>query len=328
MESDTHPAIACEKQSTSDVEIPDALPSTKSLETVSPEDMQPDDASDTDQSLSTATGDRYKIEVTPVLARPRGYPQLAAYVGCDPNFALYRQFKDLRHRCLLDMQAELVALESDLEDMDAQDNHSHHRLLICRWRNVCENPPRRMELIAQIKDKISKYDEMLRSTKDLIHWPLPTERNRRCNVNFIEDERPTVETREYLHQPQRRPDHSGSGYQYRFDKSRMNTFIRFVMTAVVAVLLVAPAFTFDTMHPAGYDGDTLILLCTGIFALLVALFTAAKRGELFAATVAYVLTSSTKIDRLDPKVDANEILRYYAALMLSLSNYSHGAHAK
>ena len=54
------------------------------------------------------------------------------------------------------------------------------------------------------------------------------------------------------------------------------------------VLLMAPAFTFQLVGQADFERRGVILLFTGGFAILVALLTKARRGELFAATVGYV----------------------------------------
>ena len=96
-----------------------------------------------------------------VHAYQRGYPRLAAFAGCDPNFAIYRQFKTLRHRCLLYLQDELVALEHDLGHMDAQDDLTHRKLLFSRFYDGAKKPSRRMELVTKIRDKIFEYCKLV-----------------------------------------------------------------------------------------------------------------------------------------------------------------------
>ena len=71
-----------------------------------------------------------------------------------------------------------------------------------------------------------------------------------------------------------------------FDKARFDTFVRFVMTCIITVLLMASLFTTQLAKQAGYQEGEAVLLFTGVFAILVAVFTDATRGALFAVTVA------------------------------------------
>ena len=149
--------------------------------------------------------------MTTSAAIPSSLPSLV--VTPNSPSMIYRQFKTLRNRCLLYLQDELVALEHDLGHMDAQDNLSHPKLLFSRFYDEAIKPSRRMELVAKIKGKISEYgklvmrcwhpgacgkyaysrvDKMLHSTKDLMQFPQPTERNRRSYATYIENEAPIV----------------------------------------------------------------------------------------------------------------------------------------
>ncbi|MCJ1378888.1 hypothetical protein MMC17_001987 [Xylographa soralifera] len=277
-----------------------------------------EDEADKHRSLPPTKRDPYKIEVTPIHDRKRGYPQLAAFAGCDPNFAIYRQFKHIRHRCLLYMQDELRELEHDLQQMDLIDILSNEKLLFSRSRDAREGPLRRMELIAQIKDKIYEYDKMLRSTRDLMQWQPPTERNRRSYVDYIMNEQPTVEVeRIFIRRSDDLVTLAGdlqdrwlNGRFERllskmcprlttallltnnkeiklFDKARFDIFVRFVMTCIITVLLMASPLTIPLVQQAGYEREEVVLPLTGVFAILVAVFASPTRGELFAAAVAY-----------------------------------------
>ncbi|MCJ1401910.1 hypothetical protein MMC11_005127 [Xylographa trunciseda] len=293
-----------------------------------------DDEADQERPLLSAKRDFYKMDVKPVHDYERGYPQLAAFAGCDPNFAIYRQFKTVRHRCLLYMQDELVALENDLEQLDIGDGLSNQILLCSRYRDVREVPPRRMELISLIKKKVYEYDKMLRSTRDLMQWQPLTERNRRNYINYLDSEYPTVTSEcsfiarsddlvtlagdlqnGWLTCTIRRlssmlfPRLATAVFQNEiqaqltknnkeidlWDKSRFATFVRVVMTCSTIILLMAPVVTAPMLQQAGFKKEEAVLLLTGGFAILVALFTNAKRGELFAAAVAYYAVLSMAI---------------------------------
>ncbi|MCJ1287269.1 hypothetical protein MMC26_006617 [Xylographa opegraphella] len=274
-----------------------------------------------DLALPSAKRDPYKIEVVPVCGYKHGYPQLAAFVGCDPNFAIYRQFKTVRHRCLLYMQDELRALEHELEQMDLQDSLSNPRLLSKRSSDAREDPPRRMQLIAKIRDKMHEYG----GTKKMMQLQPPTERNRRSYVNYINNEQPTVERERtfiqrsddlitlagnrqnsWLYGTVERlvsitsPRLATAVFQDKvqtllltgneelrlFDKTRFDALVRFVVTCSITVLILTSTSALPLAQQAAY-GSEVILLLTGSFASLVALFTDTTRGELFAATVGY-----------------------------------------
>jgi hypothetical protein len=51
----------------------------------------------------------------------QGYPRLAAFESSEPSFSLYRSFKCLHSRVLLELQHEIQCFEGDLEAMDEMD---------------------------------------------------------------------------------------------------------------------------------------------------------------------------------------------------------------
>ena len=69
-----------------------------------------------------------------------------------------------------------------------------------------------------------------------------------------------------------------------YDKSRIDTFIRFVMTLFGAVLLMVPIFVLYIIQETGLAKDMVVLGFTLLFAVFLAVSTKAKRHELFAAT--------------------------------------------
>jgi len=91
---------------------------------------------------------------------PVGYPRLAAWVESDPNFTEYRQFKYLRHRCLLHLQDEIVGLERRLGKFDIRDSLENPAVLISRRRDDDRDTPRRAELLNEIKGKLKEYGKV------------------------------------------------------------------------------------------------------------------------------------------------------------------------
>ena len=88
---------------------------------------------------------------------PLGYPRLAAWVDSDPNYAEYRRFGYLHHRCLLFMQDELAVLERELSELDAEDAIADPKRLKCRFRDNSKSPRRRTELLLELKGKVQEY---------------------------------------------------------------------------------------------------------------------------------------------------------------------------
>jgi hypothetical protein len=52
---------------------------------------------------------------------PEGYPQLAAFLNSDDSFAIFRKFSRTNTRILLHLQAEIQALEMELDLLDRED---------------------------------------------------------------------------------------------------------------------------------------------------------------------------------------------------------------
>lgn len=86
-----------------------------------------------------------------------GYGKLAAIVGSDPNFLIYRKFLWLHNRVLLNLQDELVELEEDLESIDRPDHETDDKRLISRRRDEAYPDSKRKTLIKTINEKLMAY---------------------------------------------------------------------------------------------------------------------------------------------------------------------------
>ena len=90
---------------------------------------------------------------------------------------------------------------------------------------------------------------------------------------------------------------TGNSKQLRLvDKARFDTLVRVVMTCSTTALLIASSLALPLAQQAGYESEAVLLLLTGVFAVLVAVFADATRGELFAATVGYVDFCLSRVD--------------------------------
>jgi len=62
-----------------------------------------------------------------------GYPSLAHFVGKEVGYAMFRRFASLNAKTLLDLQAELVQLEHELNDLEVQNSkYDEKEALQCR----------------------------------------------------------------------------------------------------------------------------------------------------------------------------------------------------
>ncbi|MCJ1245845.1 hypothetical protein MMC30_003049 [Trapelia coarctata] len=269
--------------------------------------------------------ERLKPIIPKVDSFPRGYPRLACLVQSDPNFAMYRQYRYLRHRCLLNIQDELAELEQRLAILDADDEKNDPQKLTSRERDYSGKWLRRKELLAEIKSKLREYDELMFKTMELLTIKKPTERNRASYDAYVErngllvaQEEEFIKHKEdlvalggdledswlnrvvedliklfsrrvwqFFFQTQSQKQLTDDEHIRYVDKSRIDTVIRVVMTVIVTILLMVPIFVLSYVQAAGWKRDLVIFAFTLIFALSLAAFTKARLHELFGATAAY-----------------------------------------
>ncbi|KAF2832478.1 hypothetical protein CC86DRAFT_462761 [Ophiobolus disseminans] len=98
-----------------------------------------------------------------------GYPRMAGRMALKPQTAAFRRFSALNARMLLYMQADLCRLEVELmkEEKFDSDNPTEEKNRYAtnyNWLRVSaanERPPRQLQLIKEIKEKLREYNEFL-----------------------------------------------------------------------------------------------------------------------------------------------------------------------
>jgi len=94
-----------------------------------------------------------------VADQPEGYPQLAAFLYSDDNFAIFRKFGQLNCRVLLHLQAEITALQEELADLDRSDacegSTTSYRLQSCKHQEGWDT--RQRDTIHQLQGKLAIY---------------------------------------------------------------------------------------------------------------------------------------------------------------------------
>ena len=91
-----------------------------------------------------------------------GYPQVATFKSSTPNFSLYRGFRYLHTRVLLDLQDEVATLERELDEFDRADKEGHQRTLRSRAFDIREAKKRpgtrtRRDVLRDIRKKLMEY---------------------------------------------------------------------------------------------------------------------------------------------------------------------------
>ena len=97
------------------------------------------------------------------LEPPRGYPQVATFMGVHPEMAMVRRFRGLNARNLLYLQAELVQIEKELlklerEDAKAkEDPYKPFYAVDYKYLAVEQPGNTQLELILKMREKLKEY---------------------------------------------------------------------------------------------------------------------------------------------------------------------------
>ncbi|CAK4034151.1 hypothetical protein CB0940_08593 [Lecanosticta acicola] len=257
---------------------------------------------------------------------PEGFPRFAAWMNCDENFLLTRRYGWLHTRVMLFRQSELRDLELKLQRSDKQDLDDEDDALIDHQLfGSGEAGEERKMLIQQIDDKLKEYDDIVMRAKAMASLPKASLRNYASVCNHIYNKAPFTErekkvfmndsdfvalieqeetksfdgfiedilsmlpcrglTRFVFSNAQQRAT-SNDKELFLYDKKRIDTFIRIVMTLLAVALLLAPVVVLFREQDSGTVKIVVILVFTLFFSLALSLATRARRAEVFAATAA------------------------------------------
>jgi hypothetical protein len=139
---------------------------------------------------------------------PNGYPRLAAFNASEQNFMLYRGFSCIHARLLLNLQAGIQTLESELDSMDRFHDASEEgklRLMSCDndaaacRQEAKEGERTRDDILEDLRVKICQYDELIIKARELVSFQRPTARDYRSVRNWFHNVAPLVdEEQEYI----------------------------------------------------------------------------------------------------------------------------------
>jgi hypothetical protein len=93
---------------------------------------------------------------------PPGWPQLAAFMHSEDNFAIFRRFGLVHCRVLVQLQAEIQLLEKKLSALDQSDaspgSPNAWRLQTAEFKEGWD--AEKKDLVAELVDKLLKYGKV------------------------------------------------------------------------------------------------------------------------------------------------------------------------
>jgi hypothetical protein len=87
---------------------------------------------------------------------PPGYPSVAALFSKDNDFAIFRRFRYLNTRNLLHLQAELISLETKLQETDSSLAANARTDILGSWGAFSQDEGRR-KLAQTIRERLHDY---------------------------------------------------------------------------------------------------------------------------------------------------------------------------
>ena len=142
------------------------------------------------------------VNQTPVEQFPEGFPQAAAMLNADPNYAIFRRFSRVHCRVLLQDQAELTRLEKKLHEYDQRiSKNEHAKYILYQGRLPVDRswPKEAKDLLHihqrcfhNVKEKLRQYDENLKRYYELRRMPGPSQHAHRNVWRWFYQAKPLV----------------------------------------------------------------------------------------------------------------------------------------
>ncbi|KAH7395829.1 hypothetical protein BKA64DRAFT_674759 [Cadophora sp. MPI-SDFR-AT-0126] len=92
---------------------------------------------------------------------PQGYPQIAAFLDACDEFAMLRKFGRVRLRVLLNLQAEISHIESELDRLDREDDSSEMNFRLRSSEQCFDRHGQQKDLYRRLQSKLSEYGKKL-----------------------------------------------------------------------------------------------------------------------------------------------------------------------
>ncbi|KAH8784635.1 hypothetical protein BGZ57DRAFT_940407 [Hyaloscypha finlandica] len=226
-----------------------------------------------------------------------GYPAVAAWMAKDPDSEsfVYRKFDKLSARNLLNLQSELIDLESRQEKFDEESRNSNDQVLKQsnrKWETFAKNAVvreqerQRMELNKEIRAKLREYHETLLLQSQIANLDRPSNRVLSAfhswftvlggRAKDVLDDRPDLVRRA----------EDGQGTTGHYLEKHVVWAVAIISTIIAAILLIGAIVGLYIVQKT--EWRLIMLSCfTALFAISVGLLTSARRAEIFGSTAAY-----------------------------------------
>jgi|SRR5579871_5474690 len=89
----------------------------------------------------------------------QGYGRLATWLASDPNFAMGRNYADLRVRVRLYKQHKVEALKKRLQELDEKQHKIYPFLLVCNEDGINANHGERDKLMQELDQALREHGE-------------------------------------------------------------------------------------------------------------------------------------------------------------------------
>ncbi|RYP22193.1 hypothetical protein DL765_001841 [Monosporascus sp. GIB2] len=255
---------------------------------------------------------------------PNGYPKLGALIATNENYLIFREFKYLQARLLLEIQDQLREYEQEL---DALERDSHITLVNLQSREIDDRSSgQRKELMRRIEDRYEKYLSILSFASSLALRVGPSNTDYNSLQNFFRNHAPLDANEEYyvhredlvalkprgdtsqvdqllmrylLHNPNKwlfadKAQAEGNANMLIYPRRTLLVVKGLVLGIPLMALLIGPIYPLFELSTHELTEQTLTgimftqLAFTCLFASCLKFLTRPRRHELFAASVAYI----------------------------------------
>ncbi|KAL8836805.1 MAG: hypothetical protein Q9170_002766 [Blastenia crenularia] len=227
-----------------------------------------------------------------------GYPGFAQLLGNNGGLAIFRRFATLNAQNLLYLQAELSKLEDELKDLAISDSQSSDekrrsfqfniRDLKCIHNDSISS--RQWQKILEIRAKLKEYNETMLQHAQLYAFPKPNKHDLAVLREWYND---PEGGRIFMPMPEGDAwnedvtdlDPDATTGLYIYEDSAFNTSTSVINMVLSSLLPPASIFALYYVHSTVLR-LVIVTIFSGTLTACLALFTEAKKVEIFAATVA------------------------------------------
>ena len=252
-----------------------------------------------------------------------GYPALAEFLSSDERWSIYRRFKYLQTRLVLEKQDDLRLIEEELKNMDAVDRDPAMRdaASMSKWstrqRRDADEAAQRRVFFDRAERMYKEYAELLLASTQIMHLENPSPHECKGVDNFISDTKPIVRQEAgwihergdlvtlrgarqhatldaYLEEILLRGNHylnrpttlkSWLAVNARAEKLA-NVIISTILATLIPAILILPIYALATIGRNIGPGIVVLVLSALVFTVILAIGTTARSHEIWSSVAA------------------------------------------